>query len=413
MMSLLLLLVFAASIVANVEAAALPESTEAERLCAALAAFRAANATTAINNSTSSLSSTSARSTSVTSAAPPASTTATKSATSASAATFSLALFTTAEMHVKDLSEGLAVNCSLWSWSERGSVFQPCCVPFSERYTNVCTRDRPSDITQHWVERYAGEGVEHVLKLNSSTKSVEQVRLIVQAEFAAQLLNATYSAFGCAFQHPWVSVWLGSLPDALPYATGGAPSVLPPTMPPASPLDGQLPLIIGASVGGAGVCAICAAIVFLLHKRQQTATVEAATRRAEAAGVEEAGGHYGSLSGIKGANAPDNNIYAPPQVRESNAAAIYAPDQIFVHAPVQRGDTMMSAMSERMMSARSSSVGAYAASGPMLQTRESFGAYMGAPAQQPLPHEQEAAMQRQRLRQSVAVSTETTAVYDW
>jgi hypothetical protein len=293
-------------------------------------------------------------------------------------------------------------------------VFQPCCVPFTDRYSNVCTRDRPSDITQNWVERYTGEGIEHVLKLNSTTKSVDQVVFeIVHGEFAAHLLNASYSAFGCAFQHPWVSVWLGSQPDALPYRTGGAPSVLPPTMPPASPLDGQLPLIIGASVGGAGVCAICAAIVFLLHKRQQTATVEAATRRAEAAVVEEAGGHYGSLSGIKGANAPDNNIYAPPQVRESNAAAIYAPDQIFVHAPVQRGDTMMSAMSERMMSARSSSVGAYAATGPMMQTRESFGAYMGAPAQQPLPHEQEAAMQRQRLRQSVVVSTETTAVYDW
>ena len=97
MLLLLLLLLLVVSHMANASlstaAAALPQTTDGERLCRALAQFRASN-TTATSN-----------------------------------ATLSLALFTTAEQHVIDVAGGVDADCSLWSWSARGdTLWTPCCL---------------------------------------------------------------------------------------------------------------------------------------------------------------------------------------------------------------------------------------------------------------------------------------------
>lgn len=379
---------------ANLSAAQkLPETTEAEKLCKALAVFRATNAT------------------------------------QLGASTFSLALFTAAEQHVRDL--GMmepASGCSLWSWSTRSElIFSACCVPLESRYNNVCSKEKPTEITRNWLEIYPGDGVEHVVRLDSPTPPLAATIARIQTEFRDQLLGngsfASYLALGCAVAPPFVSVWLGSVPDPIPYKTGGAPPLSPPETPAPSlvdPIQDNLTIIIGASVGGVGVCALCCALLFYFYQRKPK-PVDIRGVELNGKKLQEAGGQYGSLNGIKGAHDPDNQIYAPPS---SDSGSIYAPDKIFVNpdagtGPLLRRDTMMSARSDTVL--ETSQFGSYAAMPPaqsaamLMQQQQQM---MFNQQQQELMRQSQLLQQQQQQllmsqRASQAVVPVPDTVYEW
>jgi hypothetical protein len=304
---------------AIMKATELPEMTESERLCKQLAFLRAMESTTTFN--------------------------------------FSLAMFATAEEHLRDLAltSRESASCSLWSWSTEGApVFTGCCVAESVKYSNNCSSDKPSEVTQAWgSDRYAGSGVEHVADLGAAAAdlSIDAIADLIRTPFKDRLFAKTpplsdFVNIGCAIQRPLVSVWLGNVPDSIPYTTGGAP----PVDPNRSALGDSTTIIIGATVGGVGLCALCCALGFFVY--QQRSGDKGANNSANnknnknkdaivSGRLEEAGGQYGSTLGLKDASAPDNQIYMPPGGSVDSNDAIYAPDKIFN----MRRDTMVSARS--------------------------------------------------------------------
>jgi hypothetical protein len=294
---------------------------------------------------------------------------------------FSLALFSTAEEHVRDLqATSRAAACSLWSWSsEGGTVFTGCCVAESVKYTNNCSSDKPTEVTKAWgASRYPGSAIEHVADLsNSAAPTVDTMAESIKAAFSAQLFGsapglADYVHIGCHVGLPFVSVWLGNVPDALPYTTGGAPAVDPNR----SPLgDDTTTIIIGATVGGVGLCALCCALAFYVYQQRSSSSSsssdggkssKSSNDKIVSGRFEEAGGQYGSTLGLKDATAPDNQIYAPPGGSVDSSDAIYAPDKIFNNI---RHDTMLSARSATSFGGPGNSIG-------------NGGVYAGMPPQQ-------------------------------